>query len=100
MDVFLDDKRRCPPGFCLVRTAKDCIALLKTNTIATLSLDYNLGYGKPTGYEVAKYMTANNVYADKIIIHSADSLGRHRMFRLLQKHKPEHVLIYIRPAIK
>lgn len=98
MNVYLDDKRPCPPDFLLVRTAKECIALIKNNKLATISLDYNLGRGNPTGYEVAKYMSANNVYANTIIIHSADSVGRKRMARLLRKHMPEHVLLIIRPT--
>lgn len=100
MNVYLDDKRPCPPGFRLARTVKECIELIKSNKIATLSLDYNLGYGNPTGYEVVKYMIANHRYARKIIIHSASPFGRKRMFKMLQKHKPRHVFIYIRPPCK
>lgn len=100
MNVYLDDKRPCPSGFHLARTAKECITLIKSNKIATLSLDYNLGYGNPTGYEVVKYMIANHLYPRKIIIHSASAFGRKRMFKLLQKHKPQHVSIYIRPALQ
>lgn len=100
MNVYLDDKRPCPEGFHLARTVKECIALIKSNKVETLSLDYNLGYGKPKGYEVVKYMIANQVYARKIIIHSASPFGRKRMFKLLQKHKPRQVSIYIRPALQ
>jgi hypothetical protein len=45
-------------------------------------------------------MIANQVYARKIIIHSASASGRKRMFNTLQKHKPRQVSIYIRPALQ
>lgn len=62
-----------------------------------VSLDYNLGSRKPTGYQVAKYMVEKKVFPGKIIIHSNSRRGRLKMYRLLNRHKPAHVPLYIRP---
>jgi hypothetical protein len=97
--LFLDDRRRCPAGYCLARTANKCIAMIKANRISVLSLDYNLGRGQLKGYAVAKYIAANAAYPAKIIIHSNDRIGRIRMYQLLVKHKPRYAAstICIRP---
>lgn len=97
MNVFLDDVRACPKGFRLARTAEQCMKLLETCKIEVLSLDHDLGYQKPTGYDVAKFMVRNKLFAPKIIIHSANPIGSIRMFLLLNKHKPEHVRIDVQP---
>ncbi|TVY07237.1 cyclic-phosphate processing receiver domain-containing protein [Paenibacillus cremeus] len=100
MNVYLDDIRPCPSGFHLARTAKECIDLIQSGKgkLQTLSLDYNLGLGNPTGYTVAQYIVDNNTYAKQIIIHSANPFGRMKMFKLLHHHKPKHVKLSIRPA--
>jgi hypothetical protein len=95
--VFLDDKRQAPKGYILVTSAKQCIQLLKEEKVSVISLDYNLGYKKPKGYQVAKYMVDKKVFPDKIIIHSNSRRGRLKMYRLLFLNKPKKVLVYIRP---
>ncbi|MCZ8515330.1 cell division protein FtsJ [Paenibacillus filicis] len=97
INVYLDDMRPCPKGFILARTVESCIELISSKKLDTLSLDHDLGFGKPSGYEVVKFMIANKIYAKKIIIHSANPFGRLRMFNLLVKNKPKEVELYIRP---
>ncbi|WP_424768950.1 cyclic-phosphate processing receiver domain-containing protein [Paenibacillus sp. sgz302251] len=97
MNVFLDDKRRCPSVYMPARSADECIRLIKSGSIDTLSLDYNLGRGNPTGYTVVEYMTDHRTYPRRIIIHSASPSGRARMYRHLKKHKPSGVQLLIRP---
>ncbi|WNQ14018.1 hypothetical protein MJA45_13665 [Paenibacillus aurantius] len=97
INVYLDDMRPCPKGFILVRTVEACIKLISLKKVNTLSLDHDLGFGRPSGYELVKYMVTHKIYAKKIIIHSANPFGRIRMFKLLEKHKPAQVELYIRP---
>ncbi|MEK8132942.1 cyclic-phosphate processing receiver domain-containing protein [Paenibacillus filicis] len=97
INVYLDDIRPCPQGYQLARSVESCMELIRSKKLDTLSLDHDLGFGKPSGYELVKFMVANNIYAKKIIIHSANPFGRLRMFKLLQKHKPKEVELYIRP---
>jgi hypothetical protein len=55
MKLFLDDIRKCPEGYVLVRTAEDAISLLDTGSVAEVSLDHDLGT-EDTGYTVAEYI--------------------------------------------
>jgi hypothetical protein len=97
VNVFMDDLRPCPKGFVLTRSVEQCKKLLNAKRIEILSLDHDMGFGEPTGFDLAKYMVKHNKYAKQIIIHSANPFGRYRMFKLLQNHKPSHVKITIRP---
>jgi hypothetical protein len=97
INVFLDDKRSAPKGFYLVRTAQQCIKVLKSENINVMSLDYNLGSREPTGYRVVKYMVRNKLFPRKIIIHSNSPRGRSKMYDLLTQYKPKNVPIYIEP---
>jgi hypothetical protein len=67
MRVYLDDTRKPLPGWTLVKTADEVIALLETNEVELLSLDHDLaeahyqgtyvGPGVPkTGYDVALWL--------------------------------------------
>ncbi|PZE21583.1 cyclic-phosphate processing receiver domain-containing protein [Paenibacillus xerothermodurans] len=96
INVFLDDKRRAPKGFRIVRSAAECIELLQTQQIQILSLDYNLGGNKPTGYTVAKHMVRHKLFPKKIIIHSHSPHGRMQMYRVLCRHAPKRIPILIR----
>lgn len=95
--VFLDDKRPAPKGFTLVKSAEQCIKSLEIEKIRLISLDYNLGRKKPTGYKVVKYMVSKKLFPEKIIIHSNSRHGRNMMYRLLIRRKPQNVSVYIRP---
>ncbi|RKN84642.1 cyclic-phosphate processing receiver domain-containing protein [Paenibacillus ginsengarvi] len=97
INVYLDDLRPCPKGYKYVQTADECIKLISKNSVNVLSLDHDLGFGKPSGYEVVKYMVQNRTYPKKIVIHSANPFGRFRMLRLLIKHKPRKVILLVRP---
>jgi hypothetical protein len=99
MNIFLDDKRCAPKGFRRFRTARGCIRALNMNkgNIRVISLDYNLGAGQPKGYVVARHMVRKNIFPPVIVIHSNDSVGRMKMYRLLRRHKPRHVALFVRP---
>jgi hypothetical protein len=97
ISVYLDDIRPCPEGYILARSVEACMEIIRSKKLHTLSLDHDLGFGQPSGYELVKYLVANNIYAKKIIIHSANPWGRLRMYKLLAKHKPKEVELYIRP---
>ncbi len=58
VNVWLDDLRPMPPGFTAhARTAAEAIALLRTGTVAHLSLDHDLGEAaNGTGYAVAAWI--------------------------------------------
>jgi hypothetical protein len=60
--VFLDDYRPCPPGFVAAKSAEECILLLEAEEVDILSLDYDLGWGNPTGLDVVRYIADNGRY--------------------------------------
>ncbi|MFE5317681.1 cyclic-phosphate processing receiver domain-containing protein [Paenibacillus sp. NPDC056579] len=97
INVFLDDLRPRPKGYKLARSARECIRYVKDGNINVLSLDYNLGTDKPTGYRVVKYMIEKGTYPRKIILHTATYSGRVRMYKALEKHKPESVTLVVKP---
>jgi len=96
--VYMDDTRPCPKGFILTRSVGKCKKLLKSKrAIHTLSLDHDMGFGQPTGFDLVKYMVKHKRYAKKIIIHSANPFGRFRMVQLLRQHLPSHVELTVAP---
>ncbi|SFM16882.1 hypothetical protein SAMN03159341_1198 [Paenibacillus sp. 1_12] len=97
LNVFLDDLRPCPKGFQLAKNVSECIHLIKKNKINVLSLDHDLGFGSPSGFEVVKYIVSNKIFPSEIIIHTANPFGRIRMFRLLNRNMPKNVKVVIRP---
>lgn len=97
LNIFLDDLRPCPTGFELARTAEQAIDFLKNDTIGILSLDYDLGTGPVTGYNVVHFMVEKHIFPQKVIIHSANPIGRNRMLQYLMKHKPSSVKVSVAP---
>lgn len=84
--VYLDDERKPPKGWKLVKTPKDVIKLIEKGNVDEVSLDHDLGddQGIGTGYDVIKWIE-EKVYTDekfsppKIKIHTANSSARIKM---------------------
>ena len=95
MRLYLDDMRRPPVGWLLVKTAHAAIDVLKTVDVEELSLDHDLGE-EHTGYDVAKWIVENNVWPARIILHTMNPVGRQNMWQLLQSAAPEGVALEIR----
>lgn len=94
IDLYMDDARRSPPGFVLARDAAECVELLKSCEVRVLSLDYDLGWGKPTGMEAVRFIVAERCYPPVIYLHSSSHEGRRQMYEALYAGKPEHVRLY------
>ncbi|MEB3101703.1 cyclic-phosphate processing receiver domain-containing protein [Ferviditalea candida] len=97
MNVFLDDTRPQPEGYVGVKTTKQAIEALRKHSIQILSLDYDLGRGMPKGIEVVRFMVRHSKYPNHIILHTANPIGRRRMYDLLMAHKPDRVKVTIHP---
>ena len=106
INIYLDDLRPAPKGFVLVKTVKECQILMMNNKgkINILSLDHDLGKGK-TGYDLVKWLVfyngkegyGENLFPNKIYLHTANPVGRENMYRLLEHYKPDYVKIYNSP---
>jgi len=85
MKIYLDDERKAPSGWTLVKTPKEVINLLKTGKVSELSLDHDLGDDKNigTGYDVLlwieKQVYMKNFKPPKIKVHSANISARNKM---------------------
>lgn len=91
INVYLDDRRACPAGFVLARSADECIMLLQECDVDVVSLDYDLGWDQPTGLDVARYIVASRRYPKAIYLHSSSIGGRRAMYELLYQNKPDGV---------
>lgn len=95
--LFLDDIRRPPEGWELVRTAQDFAIVVKREpTFDIMSLDHDLGetsrtgYGRPPSLDgtwVADWLVRNMEKMPKrVFIHSSNPVGAERMFKILEPH--------------
>src|SRR5579863_10016835 len=109
MKLYLDDLRLPPFGWELVKTADACIETLSSGGVEELSLDHDLaaehyetnlqnesGYREKTGYSVVEWMVKNNVWPDRIIVHTMNPVGRERMVATIRRYAPEHVVCEVR----
>lgn len=97
INVYLDDNRPCPRGFALAKTAEECKLFIDHESIGVLSLDFDLGWGEPTGYEVARHIVETGNYPREIFLHTSSDVGRQQMYHLLLTHLPEVVRLFGRP---
>lgn len=90
--LFLDDTRRPPPGWVLVRTPEDAIAQLQKHQVVAISLDHDLGLRDPqtgrerTGYDVLAWIEEQVALTDwrppkEINIHTSNPSARPKMKR-------------------
>lgn len=98
MKVYLDDYRTPPAGFVLARDAEACMLLLDTGEVELLSLDYDLGWGNPSGLDVARHMVSKGLYPARIYMHSSSMSGRAHMYNMLRESLPAHALLFSHPV--
>jgi len=86
MKIFLDDIRKAPPGYILIKNVDVLINLYNSygNDIKEISLDHDLGDGYKTGYDFCKWFEEkvfNNeiTYIPKFTLHTANPVGRKNM---------------------
>ncbi|WP_424768880.1 cyclic-phosphate processing receiver domain-containing protein [Paenibacillus sp. sgz302251] len=95
--VYLDDFRACPKGFVLASNAEECKQLLDLETVDILSLDFDLGWAQPTGYEVVRHIVETGRYPEKIYLHTSSVAGRMQMYHMLSTNMPPHVKLHNGP---
>jgi hypothetical protein len=88
VNLWIDDERNPPDGWVWAKTALAAIKALRTCQFDTISFDHDLGDGG-TGYEVLLYLEAEvfrdpNYKCPKMVIHSANPVGRHRMWQAIE----------------
>ncbi len=94
-NLFLDDYRSCPEGYILVRDYEECIILLENGVFERVSLDYDLGYGQKTGYDVLVWLREHPEHLPKKIrVHSSHPAGSRMMLRFIKENLPQVELYY------
>ena len=89
MWLWLDDERPVPDErWQLVRTAEECIEILKEGKVERVSLDHDLGVGYNTGYKVACFIEeaahdGTLKPLERMYVHSANPVGKARMRQAL-----------------
>ncbi|MBW7477602.1 cell division protein FtsJ [Paenibacillus oenotherae] len=96
INIYLDDYRPCPQGFVPAKTSEECILLLEAEQVDIISLDFDLGWGQPTGMEVVNYIVSSGRYPRTIYIHTSSPSGRLQMHHWLIQHAPPEVVIHNR----
>lgn len=84
ISVFLDDYRKAPDGYVLVETIDECLELLKNFDIEHLSLDHDLLNKTRNGSMLVQMMVKEKLFANRITIHSANSVGGKAMYNCLK----------------
>lgn len=103
MKVYLDDVRKAPEGWVLLKTPQEVKEYLKTNKVSVLSLDHDLGDDDRigTGYDILTWieeMLYLDIVEDKIpygipllLVHSANPVARDKMVPLANKINKDNI---------
>ena len=102
INVFLDDYRTCPNGYFLAENIDECFLLLTTYEIDHLSLDHDLKSKKRNGLMLVKMMVDQQLFAERITIHSANAGGGKAMYNYLKAAQqdrimPKSIKVILRP---
>ncbi len=90
MKIYLDDERETPEGYVRVYLVDGLITYMNSmaKDIEEISLDHDLGENTPTGYDFLKWLEekvfhCRNFPVPKLVIHSANGVGRQNMQRAI-----------------
>ncbi|MGF2614409.1 hypothetical protein FZC84_14400 [Rossellomorea vietnamensis] len=102
INVFLDDIRKAPDGYVLTETIDECLNLLKNYHIEHLSLDHDLLNKTRNGTMLVEMMVHEKLFANRITIHSANSVRGKGMYKSLKQAQhdlimPSTTIISLRP---
>jgi len=102
ISVFLDDYRKAPYGYVLAETIDECLELLLNFNIEHLSLDHDLLNKTRNGFMLVQKMVTENLFAKRITIHSANSIGGKAMYNCLKQAQsdflmPPSIIVSLRP---
>ena len=85
MKIWLDDIRNAPNGYIEVHSVNQAIAKIKDNFD---DIDHDLGDFAIDGGDAIKLLDwcVENNFFPKVQLHTANSVGRANMMRLLNRH--------------
>jgi hypothetical protein len=88
--LYVDDVRRPPIGWALARSLNEAHAFLleHRDDLEMVSLDYDLGEGQPSGFEVLLMMEREGIWPSHLSFHSSDLGCRERMTEFVRRVHP------------
>lgn len=92
MKIWVDDLRPAPDGWFWATSSESALAVLRyflgyRNDVQALSLDHDLG-GDDTTRPVVLWMAENNVWPDKVYVHTANPVGREWLVGMINRYGP------------
>ena len=80
MKLFVDDVRNPEDiyqenDWVVARSYEEAVQLLNNGDCIVISLDHDLNSHEFTGYDLAKWLTANNAWPQDVFIHSQNPVG-------------------------
>lgn len=93
--LFADDNRICPneAAYYIARSCAAAIDLIAGNDFEYISLDYDFGYGMPTGLDILVWMKEHSKFPKEINIHSTHPFGSDRMRKYIKENFPESISV-------
>ncbi len=93
MKLYLDDIREAPEGYIDVQSVNQAISEIKKygDEIELLDLDHDLGdFAKDGGDAICLLdWCVEHQFFPKVILHTANPVGRANMLRLIDRHWPK-----------
>ena len=87
MKVWLDDMRHPPEGWCWAKSVEEAKMFLESGEVEYMSLDYDLGYGQASGYELCTWMRLNSKWpVGGVDTHSSSQFSNMMMQNALGEH--------------
>lgn len=90
MKIYVDDVRKAPDGYAECHSVNETIRVIKENKdeIELLDLDHDLGDFGVDGGDAIKILDwcVENEFYPKIVLHTANPVGRRNMERLIERH--------------
>lgn len=90
----MDDYRNPPEGYVFVETIDECMNLLRNHDIEHLSLDHDLLSRTRNGLMLVKMMINEKLFANRITIHSANSVGGKNMYNCFKQAQKDLIMPY------
>ena len=86
MKLWLDDVREPPPGWVHARTLEEAQALLASGEVEEASLDHDLGFDRPDGRALVRWMAQTGHWPKaRPLVHGTNPAGRAAMEAMIDR---------------
>ncbi len=104
MMLWIDDLREAPDGWNEAKNSDEAIRILErwwssaarfrgVSRLEEISFDHDLG-GEDTTRPVMLWMIENDVWPERIVVHTANPVGREWLVGMAKRYAPDGVEIF------